>query len=245
MVSQQSVELQLAKLGFNHHSWGRSEVGELSNILLDGEEILEVINGTYEAGFALLLATNIRVILVDKKPLNYLTVEDMRFDMISELDYSHRLFSAQISITAGNKSLKFRSYNQPKLRKLINHVQHLIAEHKKQQSNHQEGQNFSLEKINQQLQVYLLAQFHQSFRSDTSTAQGLQPELKQFLQEQNSPLAPSMTANTQPISSLPSSQELYEEGIKEVFFKRGSDMLKKVEAPFIANVGDVQTYLGQ
>jgi hypothetical protein len=194
MVSQQSVEQQLKRIHFNHLSWGTSEAKELHNILLADENILECVNGIYEGGFALLVATDMRVLLVDKKPLNYLTVEDLRFDMISEIDYSHRLFGARISISTGTKNLKFTSYNQPRLRKLINHVQHHMADLKKKQDNHQQGQNQHLEQINQQLQTYLLAQYQQqeSLKHDLQNAQNIaqvkvpepvemSPELKDYM----------------------------------------------------------------
>jgi hypothetical protein len=161
MVSMQSVEEQLKKLKFNMHAWGRAEVRELPHILMPGEQIHECVNGMYEGGFALLVATESRVLLIDKKPLNYLTVEDLLFDMINELDYSHRMIGAQINISAGSKNLKFKSYNQPRLRKLITHVQHEIAEGKKQQSVGQQDQKQHLEQINQQLQAYLIAQHQQ------------------------------------------------------------------------------------
>lgn len=161
MVSAKSVESQLQRLGFNHRGWGRTEVRELQNIILPDEEIYECVNGIYEGGFAMLLATDVRVLLVDKKPLNYLTVEDLRFDMINEIDYNHRLVGAYIKISAGETNLKFTSINQPRLRKLIGHVQQCMAEAKKKQSTHQEGQHQHLEQINQQLRSYLLAQFEQ------------------------------------------------------------------------------------
>jgi len=194
MVSQQSVEQQLKRIHFNHLSWGMTEVRELHNIILPDEKILECVNGIYEGGFALLVATDMRVLLVDKKPLNYLTVEDLRFDMISEIDYSHRLFGARISISTGSKNLKFTSYNQPRLRKLINHVQHHMADIKKTQVNHQVDQKQHLEQINQQLQTYLLAQHQQqeALRRELQTAQNvsqvkvpdpieMSPELKDYL----------------------------------------------------------------
>ncbi|HEY5442065.1 MAG TPA: PH domain-containing protein [Candidatus Saccharimonadales bacterium] len=159
MVSLKLIEKQLKTIGFNYHGWGRTEAKELANILLPDEEIFECVNGFYDGGFALLVATDVRVLLIDKKPLNYLTVDDLRFDMINELDYSHRLLGAHISISAGNKNLKFTSLNQPRLRKLIGHVQRRMAEVKRQQSTHQEAQNQHLEQINQQLQSYLLAQY--------------------------------------------------------------------------------------
>lgn len=161
MVTEELVAKQLQRIGFNDRGWGRSEIKELPHILMSEEHIYEVANGIYEGGFALLVATDVRVLLVDKKPLNYLTVEDLRFDMISEIDYSHRLFGARISISTGTKNLKFTSYNQPRLRKLIGHVQSCMAEQKRKQSEHQEGQKTHLEQINQQLQAYLLAQHKQ------------------------------------------------------------------------------------
>ncbi|GAC1501399.1 MAG: hypothetical protein NVS1B10_05550 [Candidatus Saccharimonadales bacterium] len=161
MASKEAISARLKKLGFKDHGWGRSEVSELPNIILPDEEIYECVNGIYEGGFALLVATDVRVLLVDKKPLKYLSIEDLRFDMINEIDYNRRLLSANISISTGSKNLNFRSYNQPRLRKLINHVQHCMAEAKKQESTHQEGQNQHLEQINQQLQAYLVAQYKQ------------------------------------------------------------------------------------
>ncbi len=157
MVDPKVIEDQLKRIDFKTHGWGRTEVKELPHILLPDEAIHECVNGIYEGGFALLVATDTRVLLVDKKPLNYLTVEDMRYDLISEIDYSHRLLGANISIASGDKALKFRSYNQQRLRKLVSHVQHC----KKMQSSHQEDQKQHLEQINQQLQAYLFAQYEQ------------------------------------------------------------------------------------
>lgn len=128
MEQNSTVYEQLKRLGFNGKVWNQLEISELPNILLPGEEIFECVNGWYENGVALLLGTNMRILLVDKKPLKYLTVEDIRFDMINQIDYFHRLFDAGITITTGVKMLRFHSFNQPRLRKLISHVQHRMAE---------------------------------------------------------------------------------------------------------------------
>ena len=159
MVTPKVVKDQLNKIGFKQYGWGRAEVRELPNILLPDEEIYEAANGFYDGGFALLLATDVRVLLIDKKPFNFLTVEDLRFDMINEIDYSHRLLlGATINISTGSKNLRFQSLNQPKLRKLIGHVQDCMANAKKTQQNSQQDQNQHLEEINQRLQAYLIAQ---------------------------------------------------------------------------------------
>jgi hypothetical protein len=161
MISKKIILQQLKKIDFSPHGWNRSEVAELHQIILPDETIYECVNGTYEGGFALLVATDIRLLLVDKKPLNFLKVEDLRFDMINEIDYNHRMMGATINVTTGSKSLNFRSYNKERLRKLIGHVQHCMAQNKKQQSNHAEDQKQHLEQINQQLQAYLVAQYKQ------------------------------------------------------------------------------------
>lgn len=259
MVTKESIEEQLKKVGFNYHGWGRTEINELPNIILPDEQIFECANGIYEGGFALLVATNIRVLLVDKKPMKFLTVEDLRFDMINEIDYSHRLFGAQIKIATGSKTLRFTSYNQPKLRKLIGHVQHCMAENKKQQSKHEEDQKLHLEQINQQLQAYLLAQHQQQQKIqehlEKSAGQPVDikpvrpaPELSDYLYAQSllaeyqnqrvsddrkdnkgteqtvaqppeQALPRAVAATSQPAAAR-YSDDLYAEGVQEIFGKR-------------------------
>jgi hypothetical protein len=255
MVSRKLIEDQLKRMGFNSKGWGRTEVHELQNIILPDEEIFECVNGIYEGGFALLVATDIRVLLIDKKPLNYLTVEDLRFDMINEIDYNHRLIGAYIKITAAETILKFTSINQGRLRKLISHVQNSMAEAKKKQATHPH-----LEQINQQLQSYLLAQYEQQqklqeqlqkVQLNQANAATLQPpepvrpspELADYLFAQRlldqhqaqtgQPIPPPDAPATTPqptdepeeATIFPKNQlaDLYAEGRKEIFSKRGGD----------------------
>lgn len=234
MVTKESIEKQLKKIGFNYHGWGRTEISELPDIMLPDEKIFECVNGFYEGGFALLVATNVRVVLVDKKPLRYLTVEDLRFDMISEIDYSHRLMAAQINISTGSKNLRFISINQQRLRKLIGHVQHSMAENKKKQAQHGEDQKLHLEQINKQLQAYLLAQHQQQQKIqeylEKNDGQSVDldiqpvrpsPELSDYLYAQ-SLLAEhgGKAENAGKGGGRASSEELYNEGVQEVFGRR-------------------------
>ena len=161
MVDLDYVKAQLRSINFDPGRFNNAEIRELPNIILPDETIYECVNGFYEGGFALLVATDIRVLLVDKKPMGFLNVDDLRFDMISDIDYSHRVFGAQISIHCGARNLVFKSYNQQLLRKLIGHVQHRMAEIKKDQQDQASLQMQHLEDINKQLQVYLLAQQQQ------------------------------------------------------------------------------------
>lgn len=121
------LEDQLKRIGCNFRFWGRAELRELANVLLPGEVLEHCVNGSYEGGFALLAATDQRVLLVDKKPM-YLTLEDIRFDMISEIDFNHRMLNSNVFICTPNKALRFVGYNQARLRKLFHFVQTRVAE---------------------------------------------------------------------------------------------------------------------
>ena len=132
MVDRDYVRSQLAKIGFGGGRFNQAEIKELENILLPDETIYECVNGYYEGGVALLVATDIRVLLIDKKPMGFLNVDDVRFDMISDIDYSHRIVGAQININCGMRNLLFKSYNQARLRKAIGHIQQRMSEMKKE-----------------------------------------------------------------------------------------------------------------
>lgn len=225
MVSKEAVLVQLKRLGFNHFSWGKSEVDELPNIILPDEIIYECVNGVYEAGFCLLVATNFRVLLIDRKPLNYLTVIDLRFDMINDIEYSHRLMGAQITINTGQKTLHFRSYNQQRLRKLIDHVQHRMAEAKHSQTNNDVGQAERLGLINPQLEAYLMAQYQNQQKLNHQLQHAEMADINKAAAESTDEslidlsshkVLPEIQYSTNSINP----NELLEEGIREVFGKR-------------------------
>lgn len=132
MVHIQQVEEQLKAIGCNFRFFGRPEIRELTKILLPGETIAQCTNGYYEGGVALLCVTDHRLLLIDRKPM-YLTIEDLRFDMISEIDFNHRLLNATARIFSTNKSLVFTSWNHARLRKLTEYLQHRVVQIRNQQ----------------------------------------------------------------------------------------------------------------
>lgn len=127
MVTRHEIERQLKAIGADFRFWGRGEVRELEHIILPGEQIMYAINGRYEGGFAMLCVTNQRTILIDKKPM-YLTLEDIRYDMISELDFSQRLLDATLVIYTLNKTLRFTALKTGLLRKAMTYLQSRVIE---------------------------------------------------------------------------------------------------------------------
>ncbi|HTH71792.1 MAG TPA: PH domain-containing protein [Candidatus Pristimantibacillus sp.] len=127
VVTLKYVEEQLKRVGCNFRFWGRPEIRELANILLPDEIISGCTNGRYEGGFALLCVTNLRLLLVDRKPM-FLTLEDIRFDMIAEMDFSSRLLDSTIRVITPNRSLLFTAWNAHRLREILNYTQQRVME---------------------------------------------------------------------------------------------------------------------
>jgi len=149
MADLKELEHRLKEIGCNFRFWGRSELRELANILLPNETVYHCVNGTYQGGFAMLVATDQRVLLIDKKPM-YLSLEDIRYDMISEVDFNHRAMDANIHVITPNRSLRFVAYNQGRLRKMFHYVQTRVMEIR--QHYHQAAQNMQTQQYIQYAQ---------------------------------------------------------------------------------------------
>jgi Bacterial PH domain len=135
MVQLDHVETQLRNIGCIFRFFGRPEVKELAKIIQPGETIAHAVNGYYEGGFALLVVTDQRLLLIDRKPM-FLTIEDIRFDMIAEIDFNHRLLNATARIFSMNKTLVFTTWNHAKLRFLIDSLQHRVMQLRTGQQHH-------------------------------------------------------------------------------------------------------------
>ncbi len=100
----------------------RLEMIELPKLLLPGEQVLGVIAGFYSAGTAILCATSLRLLLIDKKIMR-MNIEDVRYEAISEIDYGQQLFVASTRIYFAGRELQFRSLYRRELRILTQFVQ--------------------------------------------------------------------------------------------------------------------------
>lgn len=158
MVRTRVVEQQLRRIRVNFQFFGRAELKELPHILFDNEVIEHVVRGRYEGGWAILCATNLRVLLVDKKPF-YLTIEDMRYDMIADVEFNHRLMDATVRLGTVNKTLKFTSYNHSNLRQITSYMQKQVMSFRQRQTNPIQQQTTQQQTQPVQLQQTVQQQF--------------------------------------------------------------------------------------
>ncbi len=131
MVTLTEVERQLEALGANSKYWGRAEIIELQHILVPEEQIQACVNGRYSGGFATFVVTDQRLLVVDKKVF-FLTIEDMRYDMIAEVDFSAQLLSGTIKVCTATKTLTFTTYKPKVLRQIASYIQQRVMQVRQQ-----------------------------------------------------------------------------------------------------------------
>lgn len=83
---------------------GRREIKQLPDILWEDETVKKIVQGIYENRSGILVATERRLIFVDKG-LFRLTVEDFPYDRITSVQYQTGLMFGKLKIYAsGNQS---------------------------------------------------------------------------------------------------------------------------------------------
>lgn len=206
MVSLEEVQNQLERINASFRFWGHAEMIELQHILIPGEQIQVCINGRYEGGFAMLCATDQRLLLIDKKPM-YLTMEDVRYDMIAEVDFSHRLIDATIRVCTPNKNLVFTSWKRPELRKMTAYLQHRVIEMRQQHSYEVQAQ-----------QTQMQQQFAQAPQP--------QPEFQQQVQVQTP--QPVVAPTTIPAAATTGMPQLSMPGFSNPYYKTPLMMRRRI-----------------
>lgn len=181
MVDAKIISEQLRRIGCDYAIWGRSEIHELSTILMDDEQIMQAVNGYYDGGFALMCTTNYRVLIVDKKPLT-LTVEDLRYDMIAEVDFSSRVFTSVLHIYTPMRTLIFTSWSTAKLRKSMNYIQQRVMELRNNE--------------------FLAAQFAMAQGTARARPQSKQKKPKPQTRQSVPQMVPTTTTSTNPVSEF-------------------------------------------
>ncbi len=107
--------------------FSQRQLAEIPKLILPDEEVLSVISGFYTAGSAILCITSKRILLIDKKFIR-LNFEDIRFESISEVNYSHQMFIANLKFYYTGRVLDFKTWYKNELRESAQYVQDKMFE---------------------------------------------------------------------------------------------------------------------
>lgn len=86
--------------------YSKREIGELPKVLWEDELPEQIVTGRYKQKAGLLVATDRRIIFLDKGMLGQLKVEDFRYDTISSIESSRGIIFGSITVySSGNKAV--------------------------------------------------------------------------------------------------------------------------------------------
>jgi hypothetical protein len=105
MPTHEEIHRQVSAIEGASRFLSRKEIKELPNVLAPDERVEQLTPGFYNGGIGLLVATNRRLIFVDKGMLYGLRVEDFHYDRINSIQYKTGLLLGEITIfAAGNRA---------------------------------------------------------------------------------------------------------------------------------------------
>lgn len=126
MIDKRLLTNQLRRIGYRFRVFGRTEINELRRTLEPDELVVQCVYGYYQGGSGLLVATDRRVLLIDKRPF-YLYVENHSYEAITQIDFASRMLQGVLYFQAGFKRLIFKSVSDARLAGLCSYVQEKIA----------------------------------------------------------------------------------------------------------------------
>ncbi|MBI4100954.1 PH domain-containing protein [Candidatus Microgenomates bacterium] len=123
MATLAEVKVQLRdKIGATRRMLGRGEIQELPRILGADETIEKAVEGVYGGGFGLLVATNKRLLFIDKKPMEC-KVEEVPYSPMMNARYDSGLVFGKITIDSAGKKLEIQKVNKRVVRDFVEHVE--------------------------------------------------------------------------------------------------------------------------
>lgn len=151
MPTLAEIQTQICNLDGFETFLGRKEIKELPNILQADEKVENIIQGTYNNGNGILVATNKRLVFVDKGILFGLKVEDFPYDKISSIQYETGILLGKLTIfTSGNKAIvdnvikaKVRVFGDWVRARISSHHDNAIQQSITSQRNSQENINIA------------------------------------------------------------------------------------------------------
>ena len=106
MPTLEQIKTQIKSINDLSKFLGKREIKELPDILWGNENVENLIQGLYNNSLGILVATNKRLIFIDKGLVFGLKVEDFPYDKISSIQYSTGLLLGKLTIfSSGNKAI--------------------------------------------------------------------------------------------------------------------------------------------
>lgn len=122
------VRQELAALGASRFALATSESQYLPRLIHPEEHIGALVYGHHKDGFAMLIATNMRVIFLDKKPL-FVNQDDISYSVVSGVSYGNAGFDMLVTLHTRIKDYAIRSFNKKCAVGFVKYIESQSVEH--------------------------------------------------------------------------------------------------------------------
>ena len=115
------IREELKDLGVSRFGLATMEAQYLPHLVDFDEHIGGVVYGFYPDGFAMLAATDKKIVFLDKKPL-FINEEEVTYDVVSGINVEHAGIGSTVTLHTRIKDYTIKSYN----RKCINNFMRYV-----------------------------------------------------------------------------------------------------------------------
>lgn len=127
---QQRVLDDLKRLGVSRVGLASAEAKYLPHVIHPHEQIGGVAYGMHPDGFAMLVATDSRVIFLDKKPL-FTNEEEINYAIVGGVSYSHVGWGTMIVLHTRIRDYPIRTFNKRCAESFVEFIEQRSLEHQK------------------------------------------------------------------------------------------------------------------
>lgn len=118
---------ELKNIGVSRLGLRRFDMRYLSDVVEATEHIMGVVYGYADLETVALIATDYRIIFFNKKPL-YISHDDISYDAVSGVSYSHAGIGTTITLHTRIKDFSIHTFNRKTAGKFVHFVEfHCIA----------------------------------------------------------------------------------------------------------------------
>lgn len=123
MHTSDYIHNQLLKAGAPARILAKPEVRHLPKIIDPNERIEAFLHGTHTSGFGFLIATDRRLLFIDKKFVD-LQVDDIPYDQLSGIEYESGVVFGKVTVFAKAKNFQFRWVRKDFIAPFVRVVEH-------------------------------------------------------------------------------------------------------------------------
>jgi hypothetical protein len=116
------IKRELSALGVTKYGLLKQESRYLPNLIHPSEQLGGVVYGRHEDGSVMLVATDRRVIYVDKKPL-FVNEDEITYDVVSGVSFSHVGVGSTVTLHTRIKDYRIRTLNQKCAKRFIAYIE--------------------------------------------------------------------------------------------------------------------------